>query len=166
MTCNNDDQYLSCSFVTITIKTLLITLSTITKYTLLRLALAESHLPCPDSLPPCLLHCPRPARHRSTPSLHPLSCAGGHWSLGLFSPGPWQHTASTLNVNDIIHSFSILHVLTVHYALSIWFLHCFYISGSQPFLEYWTPRDELACLKPAPREKLLASPAARLWHEK
>lgn len=65
-------------------------------------AFAESHLPGPDSLLPCPPRCLHPARHRSTPSLHPLSCAGGHSSLGLSSPG---HTASTLHVNDIIHSF-------------------------------------------------------------
>lgn len=45
-----------------------------------------SHLPFPDLLLPGLPHCPCPARHRSTPSLRPLSCASVHWSLELFSP--------------------------------------------------------------------------------
>lgn len=45
------------------------------------------HLPFPDLLLPGLPHCPCPARHRSTPSLRPPSCASVRWSLELFSPG-------------------------------------------------------------------------------
>lgn len=93
-----------------------------------------SYLPCPDWLLPCLPRCPRPARRRSTPSLHPPSCAGGHWSRVLSWPAHTHTHVCMYHVYALI-TVTLLNVTAdfrvqdfyCQYMQDVFFLSCIFL---------------------------------------
>lgn len=101
-----------------------------------------SHIPSPELLLPVPPRCPCPARHRSTPSLRPRSCANDHWSLELFLPGRDNKQMINLkslminyfafpnfHVTSIFKIFCTFSLLTAHFSIltvsfSILFFFC------------------------------------------